>query len=265
MLPFFSMKPQNDLKQLWEKEKKEYRPWIFGFLALAVIFVISSLSILILSIIKLTSATETNTGVFVVASMLFFIFGTLGTVNYIIGLKKSYKEKNFARISPNSTSSLFFGSFLYNLYFFGGISWQLQANISQPLYIVYLVSLPVAIGIILTNSKIRKICREFALVEAYEKAQEQLKNLNLDELLKDNAFGPLGEMFNQQHTKNTQEDQKAEPSNIHQETDEEIKIRMKLEDLDLDQLHKLAQKLEISGYQEMSREELIKILIKLNK
>ncbi|PZW01577.1 hypothetical protein [Metamycoplasma auris] len=181
-------------------------------------------------------------------------------ISYIIAIKK----KDFGKYSPwLSTLYTFIITFVViNLFFsIGGFFRFPSWDVNRILNFIFTIMLP--IGYFVFYWPCSKIMRMFR----YLRAQQQLKQLGIN----GNPFNMFPQMFennqnqnlnnNQTESNNFNPDEKAPLVILDKKEETKIDYRSQLNTLDDKQLIAMAQKLNIFGASELSRNELIEKII----
>ncbi|WGI36899.1 hypothetical protein [Mesomycoplasma lagogenitalium] len=267
---FYLQKPEFLKAELWEKEKKEYRIWIFLYGILLSLFLLLNFTQWILAIVtynkELMSQNQFTTPL--IFSIANFLLVSWTVINYFLTVYKSYKNKSFAFISGFTLFIFTIISFMniisYLTLLFQDFSKTLENFKSITGIMLFTLTL-ISLLTIYPQRKVKLIKRMFLIAENYERAQkvaEELKNSDFEKM-----FGNFG-AFGPNATRNPNQTASATGENVQNQPEEDLKskeYREKLQSLSTEQIRKIAQKFQISGYESLSREKLIEILIKLNK
>lgn len=273
----FEKKPT--VSELWKNEKKQYRLWIFLYLAVLVL----SLILITSEVVILNSKNEANPYLWTgIISISLFV---ISIINFAISIFQSYKNKSFISIGqyaflPTMFANLF--SIGIGFYILSNIVIQgnTGAKISQDLYnsvtvITVLLLLDLLLLFPFLLRQVSKIRNEFRISynsEQIEKQMEEIKNNPEKYNAFMNMFGQFGSFGQQTNSAKTNKnsystsDSKDESNfstNNNFTTKKEEQIYNKVNNLSITELHKLAQKLEISSYSEMDNKELVNIIVKI--
>ncbi|MDW2834436.1 Rho termination factor N-terminal domain-containing protein [Mesomycoplasma ovipneumoniae] len=249
--------------ELWKNEKKQYRIWIFSYpVLLLLLSVFLSVQLFLDLDIKNIGRAFSILSILFTAANLFF---------YVYSIFTSYKAKDFAPIGDRS----FFFSFVSfssaalsiinsTVVIIGNLSLNNQnfaviLTIQIILIALIFVLIPFFYTKVLRIKSIFKLSRTLVIIEK-----------RIDEMKKDpKAFSEFMNIFdlghqnpmNSQQANNLENTQTQKAQNKPQTKEEKIKIA--LEKLDLTQLQEIAQKLEISGFEQLKKQELIKLLTQI--
>ncbi|MDW2920929.1 Rho termination factor N-terminal domain-containing protein [Mesomycoplasma ovipneumoniae] len=246
--------------ELWKNEKKQYRIWIFSYpLLLLLLGVFLSVQLFLdLDIRNIGRAFSILSILFTVTSLFFYVYSVF----------TSYKAKDFAPLGDRS----FFFTFVSfstaalsiinsTIVMIGNLSLNNQNFVAILTIQIILIGLifvliPFFLTKVLKIKSIFKLSRTLFIIEK-----------RIDEMKKDpKAYSEFMNIFdlghqnpmNAQQANNPENTQTQEAQNKPKTKEERIKIA--LEKLNLTQLHEIAQKLEISGFEQLKKQELIKLL-----
>ncbi|UUM19125.1 Rho termination factor N-terminal domain-containing protein [Mycoplasma sp. 1018B] len=218
-----------------------------------------------------------------ISSSILLIISFAMTAKYIYSLKDVFKKKSLLYLSTLANNILY----LYVIYKIVMLIYQLvrfklvidfiNFPILSSLFIINIIlPLLLALMYIVFVSRLKKLKITSWRINQYEnlkKTEEFLKNnpTDLNNIFK-NIFGNAN-VFYEDNKENNATDNITESKSTTQAnenlTEEEIKInqeRKKLSELNNTTLYEIAQKLYISGYEQMSRDEIIETILKtLNK
>lgn len=267
------------VSELWEKEKKEYRIWIIAWIAILFIFlalIFSSSIVFWINkeeycqfLVETGKISTTEAKQIIQANWIYNLITTI-IITTIIGyyyysIFNSYKNKNFAFLKNNLIIFLLFLCIFHlSSAIFSSVK-RTQSSVSDIISISSSAYLVIASLLSFSKiNKINKIFRQSLNKEYLEKQIEELKKMNI---FQDGKFDPFNNaFFNPNNNDNNVGEQSAEPKEkTNAEDILEIEKINKLKELKIEQLHKMAQTLEISGFENMTKEELAKIIAKLTK
>ncbi|MXR05833.1 hypothetical protein DR082_01235 [Mycoplasma flocculare] len=256
------------IAELWKNEKKQYRIWIFSYpILLALLAILLGVRLFLNFDIKSFGLVSSILSILFTAATLFF---------YIISLFISYKEKDFSMIGNRS--------FFVNLVAF---SLSVLSIVNSTIAIINDLNtgdknfaLILAIQIILVSlifilipyfyTRVLKIKSIFKLSHSIITFEQQISELKKDP----QAFSKFMNIFDlNQDVANLSKNgnsanfdfdasQDLEQNNKKPRTKNE-KIKITLEKLPFTNLHEIAEKLEISGYQDLKKQELIELLTRI--
>ncbi|WP_322962006.1 hypothetical protein RRG51_00770 [Mycoplasmopsis cynos] len=273
-----------DLNDLWKNEKQHFRIWFILFIVFWSIITLLYLGLFVLDlvfkdeIIKSIDANIKNGpeqkndsnpyyNTRLVIDILFFIGPAIILILFVISLVDSYKKKTFIGISSFSiTLAKFIGIMtIINLILFS--TSYIYANgetIYSKIYsslsgIVILFNI---IQLFFAANNISKIKKLFIQKELENQAKIFFDAMNKAQ--NNSPFGPdLNSFFNNAQTKqqSVNEEEATVVNDSTPKTDSEKQmIIKKILELPNEQLHKIAEKLNIFGYEEMSKEQLAEII-----
>ncbi|MBG0730688.1 hypothetical protein [Mycoplasma sp. 'Moose RK'] len=261
------------ISDLWQNEKKLYRVWIFTYPVLLVLMGILLFVQLFLNF-DLRSWGRT-------ISILSIILIILTLFYYVISIFSSYRMKDFASIGNQSFVTVFFAHVLSSISILNStilMVWHLtpQSDSFIGILITQILLIPLNFFVIpYFYKKVIKIKSIFKLshsLQVFEKQMEQMKK-DPQTYSKVMDIFSFAESKNSNFAKTNQDTEKQNPQsvensdsqnneiNLRQSKEEEIRLR--LQKLEAPVLQKLAQKLEISGYTELKKEELINLLVRI--
>lgn len=278
----FEKKPT--VSELWKNEKKQYRLWIFSYLA-ALVF---SLILITIQVIILNwNNTSQKTGFLPTGGVLSVILLLFSVINFIVSVFQSYKNKSFILIGQNA----FIPTILAHIFSIGIAIYALSDiilpgndgnKIDQGLYdwLTIVTSFLLIHSLLLFPFLLRqvsKIRNEFRISynsEQIEKQMEEIKKNPEQYNAFMNIFGQFGSFSQNSNSTNTthttqnsntndSKEQKNPSSNSQFTNKKEEQIFNKVSALSITELYRLAEKLEISSYKEMSTKELISIIVKI--
>ncbi|QGZ97814.1 hypothetical protein GE118_03290 [Mycoplasma sp. NEAQ87857] len=254
-------------EELWSHEKETFRFWVFSFLITLVII----LGLYIAQIVLLSLAISNNVNNITVSPLLttsfIVIIGCALLFSYSKSLIKSYKEKDFRFLSQYTLSFVslfaFIGIFmlLFSLFGLAGFENIKSTNsYNKAAFIINAISIAFVILTWFVVGREVKVIRQaffaFELRKQMEKVKEEylkiLKNanINFDNQATNNTNPFTGFNFNQTQDNTTNTENKVEENT---NKNQELK---KLLNLPNAQLFEIAKKLNIFGYETMTKEEL---------
>ncbi|WP_033161360.1 Rho termination factor N-terminal domain-containing protein [[Mycoplasma] collis] len=267
--------------ELWQNEPKKYRYWIIGqSITIILYFLIYTIaaSFLLIYIAQSTGSenlkTNDNLNFYSkFSTWIFFIIPLIiiSVYFYFKGLKLSYKNKNFIYLSSSSISLFSFLSVAFVFVYIIIIGTHFDVlkeifsfkNIYLSTYSILNLILTIFGGITLfIHIGVKNIKKEFIIAfnqERMNQFNELLKSQNFDIEKMQNDLFNMNKQNNPQSKQNINEDDEK-----NKEKDVENKEFEKLNKLPIEQLRKIAAQLEISGYETLTKEELIKIILKVN-
>lgn len=298
MMGFGPLPDVPSVKDLWKEEKSKYRHWIvlfaIGILCLTVLSVLA----MILNIIDTgkylddmkvnwlkdnpgkefpeADAKQSFVAYIIVPSAIKAIALTSGTLLFIITTIKAYRIKNLAKISSWSTMIIGLAAFLaaFNLISLMWESSELKYLTNKEFlgglltFIFNILAVLVFFTISVPVTKIRRLFYVSEKIEQlksdpqFQAMQQQMEAMMKNGQFQPGAFGPTvgGAAMNAQPNANGNPEQIVTPvaPSISPE-------RVKLESMDLDKLKKVAQKLSISGFEEMKKEEIIDAILRVSE
>ncbi|WP_027121408.1 Rho termination factor N-terminal domain-containing protein [Mycoplasma leonicaptivi] len=270
--------------KLWSKEKSHFRIWIILFgVILSLIFIFSIIYPILMSVYKHVFIEEFNKTAknaqeaqnfsasynSLILSSSFFTFANfLIILFYWKSIYISYKKKDFQFISSGVLfATRFYGILLAIVLIFGGRG-NLPTNQIQKIFyglniaetILWVIT-GLVFGYIVSRIRFLFVSQSFrAKIKEQEKNfAEFIKNYQEDPNFTSNLqdfTGNLNSFMNfdkNTQTTNNEDITKKTSSNISKKK-QEIE---KLSNLSIERLHLIAQKLNIFGYQEMTKDELI--------
>lgn len=265
----FGNKKIPTVEELWKNEKKQYRIWIFTYPVLLFLLV-ALLGVQLF----LNFDTKSLARVFSILSILF----TGATLSfYLVSLFISYREKDFASIGNRSFLVTFVAFMSASLsIIISTVSMVSDLKPENENFVAILVIQIILFGLVFIlipyfYSKVLKIKSIFRLsrsIIVFEKQISELKKdpqafskfMNIFDLSEENIKNINININNGSSTNdntNSEEQTKKKPASKSE------KIKKALEKLALSNLHEIAQKLEISGYQDLKKPELIDLLTRI--
>ncbi|WP_254427685.1 hypothetical protein [Mycoplasma sp. 1654_15] len=296
MINFNSPFTQENLptvKELWETKSNNYKKWVYYCLASIVfLFVLNIILVSLISAAQLNnrfvfysqpnketgkSEPSTDLMLFPIFS-LFFIF--IALVYFVVSIIQSFKTKSFVRLGANTSLWIIISDILLLISFLriviilpqGNQNLFVENTTEMSVYFVFLIitSICTLISYRFLFYKVNAIRREFILSFNNELFQQQIKQMQDNP----NAFNNIFDAFNKANNQNNNfnnpfvnpqqnTNDKNNNSRPNSETDKEQEARKKVENLSIEDLYKLADKLEISSYKTMPTKELIETVIKI--
>ena len=269
------------IKELWEKERSEHRPWmiLFGIGLLVVLaLMIASLIVTLVSKSEILSSLEdslrqsnqilNDTGIEQSVNRTFLmrvIFPSVASllisislILYIYSLYVSYKSKSFEHISGLPLTVMTIGFFYSSVQIIMNLV-SFSESTSGASGILSFISPYVFVAIyIFVGSKVSKIRNEFKRSSFVEKNPQMFGNVQQG--MSPMPNNPFVNTRNAQFNKpvNIQENEVVAPTQ-EQERLEKLKAMSK------NQLEILAKKLSISGFETMNKDSLIQTIIRISK
>ena len=269
------------IKELWEKERSEHRPWmiLFGIGLLVVLaLMIASLIVALVSKSEIISSQEdyyrqtdsslSEIGVEQKAYKYFLmkvIFPSVASllisislILYAHSLYVSYKSKSFEHISGLPLTVMTIGFFYSSVQIITDLI-SFSGSTSGTSGILSFISPYVFVAIyIFVGSKVSKIRNEFKRSSFVEKNPQMFGNVQQG--MSPMPNNPFVNTRNAQFNKpvNIQENEVVAPTQ-EQERLEKLKAMSK------NQLEILAKKLSISGFETMNKDSLIQTIIRISK
>lgn len=300
MIPNFNFNFQQEklptVKELWDSKSEGYKKWIFYFLgAIIFLFLLNIILVILLGIASannrlsilpaeanVNSANNTNSNqnsdiIALPVISLFFIFISL--VYFLVSIVHSFKAKTFIRLGATIGAWIIISDVLFVILFIRVLTQIVQnsqqlftdSNFEVSLFFVFLI-----ITIIWTSftyaflfRKINFIRYKFINSFNNEAFQEQMKAMQNNP----ENFANIFDLFNKQNNASNNPfvnpqgmNPNGQPKSTatHQsENSKEAEARKKVENLSIDDLYSLAEKLEISSYKTMPTKELMETIIKI--
>ncbi|AJR12162.1 50S ribosomal protein L20/uncharacterised domain fusion protein [Mesomycoplasma dispar] len=265
----FGNKKIPTVEELWKNEKKQYRIWIFTYPVLLFLLV-ALLGVQLF----LNFDTKSLARVFSILSILF----TGATLSfYLVSLFISYREKDFASIGNRSFLVTFVAFMSASLsIIISTVSMVSDLKPENENFVAILVIQIILSGLVFIlipyfYSRVLKIKSIFRLSRSIIVFEEQISELKKDP----QAFSKFMNIFDlsEENIKNinininngssTNDNTNSEEQTEKKPTSKSEKIKKALEKLALSNLHEIAQKLEISGYQDLKKPELIDLLTRI--
>lgn len=265
----FGNKKIPTVEELWKNEKKQYRIWIFTYPVLLFLLV-ALLGVQLF----LNFDTKSLARVFSILSILF----TGATLSfYLVSLFISYKEKDFANIGNRSFLVTFVAFMSASLsIIISTVSMVSDLKPENENFVAILVIQIILFGLVFIlipyfYSRVLKIKSIFRLSRSIIVFEEQISELKKDP----QAFSKFMNIFDlsDENIKNinininngssTNDNTNSEEQTEKKPTSKSEKIKKALEKLALSNLYEIAQKLEISGYQDLKKPELIDLLTRI--
>ncbi|MCI8283394.1 hypothetical protein FEF31_01635 [Mesomycoplasma hyopneumoniae] len=266
----FGNKKIPSVAELWKNEKKQYRIWIFTYpILLALLAILLGVQIIL---------NFDSKRIELILSILSILFTGATLFFYIISLFISYKEKDFASLGNRSffVNLIGFSLSLISI-LHSTVSMIKDLKKDDKYFILILVIQIILVGLVFflipyfytRVLKIKSIFRLSHSIIIFEKQINELKN-------DPQTYSKYMDIFNmaQNNPHQTNQNNTTNPSDLN--VDNEInntktekpiskteKIRIALEKLPLTNLYEIAKKLEISGYQDLKKQELIELLIRI--
>ncbi|MGL5590975.1 MAG: hypothetical protein ACRDCH_02800 [Metamycoplasmataceae bacterium] len=260
------------VSELWEEEKK-YRWWIIGFATSLVVLFLLNLIFIIFAYVNETALITAFKGfantnenqakelfeTITIFCLMWTIAFFLSSIAFIYSIFNSYKIKSFEKLDSFSSFFLGFQTFYSFLSIFNLRNPDYNDNTFMILYFMLpLLSAPVWL---LLARQVKKIKRSFFIA----KRQEEITafyQANQGQMGNNGFQSPFGFPF--------QQPAQQEPINASQVVDENFEAKQdpkysKLEKMSLEQLRKIADRLSISGIEEMTKPELIKIILSVTQ
>ncbi|MGL5617945.1 MAG: Rho termination factor N-terminal domain-containing protein [Metamycoplasmataceae bacterium] len=261
------------VSELWEEEKK-YRWWIIGFAASLVVLFLLNVSFVVFAYVNedslitaFKSFYQTNQEAqakqlfetITITCITWTIALFLGSIAFIYSIYNCYKIKSFEKLDSFSSFFLGFQTF-YSLFFvFNYRNGEFFDNTFMIFYFVLpLLSIPVWL---LLARQVKRIKRSFFIAKRQEEITAFYQS-NQEQIVNNGFQSPFGFPF-QQPTQQS-------PVDANQVVDEHFEVKQdpkyfKLEKMSLEQLRKIADRLSISGIDEMTKPELIKIILSVTQ
>ncbi|MGL5733107.1 MAG: Rho termination factor N-terminal domain-containing protein [Metamycoplasmataceae bacterium] len=261
------------VSELWEEEKK-YRWWIIGFaISLVILFLLNLIFLVLVYVNKdslitffkgLPESSQLKAESFFNNLALSSVFYTSAllfcSISFIYSIYISYKIKSFEKL--NSFASIWLGIQTF-FGFYSLFSFIMTFNNGETFFgntfmiinfVLPILSIPVWL---LLARQVRKIKRSFFIA----KRQEEISafyQANQGQMGNNGFQSPFGFPFQQQAQQG--------PIDVNQVVDEHFEVKQdpkysKLEKMTIEQLRKIADKLSVSGIEEMSKPELIKTIL----
>ena len=205
-------------------------------------------------------------------------FVLIGMIFYFATLVDSYRNHTFAKLSQWPSMIVGIGA-LIGLYQLFQLIWSSPdfsysegvfnfMNYFIPLVVWVFVSVPVSRirKTFVISAKVEEIKADPRYQEMLNQSQQQMNNNNMNNMNGNMNMGPFGPMPNNFQ----QNGASINPNNLNQqmqqqrELTKEEKRELELRKMTLPQLKKVAKEISISGYKEMSKEELIKSILRIS-
>ena len=290
-------------KELWKKEKPEYRQWIILFgIGMIVIFAMLLAGIIMnvknevnikkslfawaqthLSIPADIKDKETYMHnwasyywkmslVMIQSVKLFFVF--IGIVLYTTTVYHSYKQKSFSKISKWATFVVGFGAFMGVWQLFSLISSSPLFSYSEGIFDFINFIFPIVI-FAFVSIPLNKIRRSFQISERMEQIKNSPQYKSMQEQMKSNQQNPMGNPYGYNNpygpsTVNNNMQQPVSPVvnpvvDKEQENSKKNNKITKLNNMKINELKEIAKKLSISGYYYMKKSELVQAIIRITE
>ncbi|VEU59446.1 Rho termination factor N-terminal domain-containing protein [Mesomycoplasma neurolyticum] len=276
---FNNQKDFETVLKLWEKEPKKFRIWIIMqsiAIALYSIIYITTFILLIVSIAMNKNAPEENR-LSNINFTIFFFFPllVLSLYSHFKNLRLSYIKRNFMYLSGAALSFFSFISVGFLIFqaivlmvhrdvFFAALSFQNNIVFSW-FMVLYIILTIFGISTFFIHQAVRNIKKQFIIADQNEKINQFNELLKTQKPDFENFFENIfSEQKNQPKNQTNDKKNKSPESGINEEREKETLKYQKLNKLTLEQLRKIAKDLEISGYQTLTRDELIKIILKIS-
>ncbi|MGZ9428980.1 hypothetical protein [Mycoplasma sp. 1012] len=268
------LKPEKTLQELWD-EKDKYKNSLWFFSSILILMIILSSALFVVTAIFYSNYSQEENTTFASFLQTILIFSVTST--FLISIVTFLFFNSFTKINKNKNFSFLGGLNLLSFYLIWILIWFVSLLIREPIIRnaantkSFIFITPIILFTILAVFSLimwypwkllRSIQRSFVLAYQYEQFQKFTQNFDLNAILKDFQKQNIYPNENIKEPLN-KEGQTVEVTKEEQDPKKE-ELKQKLSKLDKAQLVKIAEKLQISGVDSLSKEELIKIIVRLS-